>query len=39
MTRHLWGLQWRVLNFLISAQKGSVANIIENSNKLVDGML
>ena len=29
----LWGFQWRVLNFLISAQKGSVANIIANSNK------
>jgi len=32
---NLWGLQRRVLKFLIWAQKGSVANIIANSNKEV----
>ena len=30
---NLWGLRRWVLNFLIWAQKGSVANIIANSNK------
>jgi len=30
---NLWGLRRRVLKFLIWAQKGSVANIIANSNK------
>ena len=29
---NLWGLRRRVLNFLIWAQKGSVANIIANCN-------
>jgi hypothetical protein len=33
---NLWGLRRRVLNFLIWAQKGSVANIIANSNKTAE---
>ena len=32
---NLWGLWRRVLNFLIWAQKGSVANIIANSNNVI----